>query len=164
MCDRQKGAPGSVSLTPSHDFPPPSHSACATRWEVRTERQSQRERRRVGGSEKPFYNWVTWKCQRWGASFFLCDAHKHLLPHTQTWTHFAADTFFFSAAFRLRRPCRCLFCSWSLVKSLTISSSGSIVVSFQERGKAGKLQLHQRPEHYSAPTCSGEFTAVGDVC
>lgn len=49
-------AAGSVSLPPSHDFPPPSHSACVTRREVRTERQSRRKKRRVGGSEKPFYN------------------------------------------------------------------------------------------------------------
>lgn len=75
-------AAGSVSLPPAHDFPPPSHCACATRCEVRKERQSQRKRRRVGGSGKPFYNWVTWKCQRWGASFF-CATHTNTCFRTR---------------------------------------------------------------------------------
>lgn len=32
---------------------------------------------------KPFYNWVTWKCQRWGASF--CETHTNTSAHTQSY-------------------------------------------------------------------------------
>lgn len=150
-------AAGSVSLPPSHDFPPPSHSACVMRREVRTERQSQRKKRRVGGSEKPFYNWVTWKCQRWGASFFPCDAHKHLLPHTPTWTHFPTDTFFFSVAFRVRRPCRCFFFSSSLVKSL-FSYYYSVLWS-ERKGK--KVAVSSASRTLERPHGGEEFTAEG---
>lgn len=113
-----------IQFSPSFSHPPCLRETVRGKnRKAEGEEREGKEEERGREAEKPFYNWVTWKCQRWGARVSTRHTHTHLFSPTHTnrnldaLTHFLSDTFMNThTLFRVRQPCR--WFSFSLVKGL----------------------------------------------